>query len=222
MKEKITERFKELIDIGTPLVEKVKKTHPQDQLKMLNKEEATYIEWMNSVSNLLSVVCNNNSSYVLNSKKILEIITSKTSLDNNHVNQMYGLLCSASNEWSNGLMGQIEYIYVAETFDDFLDHAEEFHKAKKIIESSILASTVLEDTMKKIAIKNSLNLKLTLDPLIDELVKIGVFTKVKAKRVKAYAGVRNSALHANWSDIDINDVGEMIKGTRELIEEFLS
>jgi len=62
---------------------------------------------------------------------------------------------------------------------------------------------------------------MTLDPLIDELVKAGVFTPVKAKRVKAYTGVRNHADHAEWDAFDIRDVGEIINGTRELIEEFL-
>jgi uncharacterized protein YutE (UPF0331/DUF86 family) len=61
----------------------------------------------------------------------------------------------------------------------------------------------------------------SIEPLIDELVKAGVFTPVKAKRIKAYAGVRNHALHAEWDDFDSRDVGEMVQGIRELIDEFL-
>jgi len=45
--------------------------------------------------------------------------------------------------------------------------------------------------------------------------------KIKAKRTKAYASVRNHALHAERDKFDIRDVGEQIKGTRELIEEYL-
>jgi len=46
----------------------------------------------------------------------------------------------------------------------------------------------------------------------------GAVTSVKAKRWKSYAGVRNSVLHAQWNNFDISDVGDMIKGTREIIE----
>ena len=49
--------------------------------------------------------------------------------------------------------------------------------------------------------------KKSLDPLIDELVKNEVITPVKAKRIKGFAAVRNHALHAEWEEFDIKDVG---------------
>ncbi|GAI58184.1 unnamed protein product [marine sediment metagenome] len=135
---------------------------------------------------------------------------------------MLGLLISAQTDWSEGMLREIEYVIAAETFDDFLDHATSYHRAGKKIEASVLASAVLEDTIKKIAVKNSIETKgKSLDPLIDDLKAAGVFTPVKAKRGKAYAGIRNKADHAEWDEFDIKDVGKMIEGIRELIEEFL-
>src|SRR3989304_3037237 len=55
----------------------------------------------------------------------------------------------------------------------------------------------------------------------DNLVKSGALPAIKAKRAKSYAAVRNKALHAQWDDFDIRDVGEVINGTRELVEGFL-
>ncbi|GAI03064.1 unnamed protein product, partial [marine sediment metagenome] len=127
--------------------------------------------------------------------------------------KMLGLLISAQEEWSKGMLREIEYVIAAETFDDFLDHAASYHKAGKKIEASVLASAVLEDTIKKIAVKNSMETReRSLDPLIDDLKAAGVFTPVKAKRVKAYAGIRNKADHAEWDEFDIKDVGQMIEG----------
>jgi uncharacterized protein YutE (UPF0331/DUF86 family) len=135
---------------------------------------------------------------------------------------MLGLLKGTKEEWDHGLLGRMEYIVAGATFDDFLDYADEYHKGNKKMESSVLASAVLEDTVKKIAQKNGLITEgKTLDPLIDELVKANVFTPVKAKRVRSFAGVRNHALHAEWDKFDNSDVGAMIKGIRELIEESL-
>jgi len=83
----------------------------------------------------------------------------------------------------------------------------------------VLASTVFEDSVRRFAGKmNIQQAGRKLDAVIDDLVKIGAVTSGKAKRWKSYAGVRNSALHAQWNNFDISDVGDMIKGTREIIE----
>ena len=75
---------------------------------------------------------------------------------------------------------------------------------------------------KKISQKNELTEKgKSLEIIIDELTKKNIFTPVKAKRIKGYAAIRNKALHAQWDDFDIRDVGELTKGTRELIETYL-
>ena len=135
---------------------------------------------------------------------------------------MLGLLTGVKDEWDHGLLGKIEYIVAGATFDDFLDHAAQYHKGSKKIEAAVLGSAVLKDTVKKIAQKNGIQTGgKTLEPLINALVKANVLTSVKGKRVKAYAGVRNHALHAEWDKFDITDVGELIKGTRELIENYL-
>ena len=91
-----------------------------------------------------------------------------------------------------------------------------------ITESAILASAVLEDSLKRLAIKNGIAVEgVSLDPLIDELTKIGIFTPVKTKRMKAGAGVRNSALYAEWEKLDLKDVGTVIELVRELLDGYL-
>jgi len=136
--------------------------------------------------------------------------------------KVLGLLTSAKQEWDRGLLRQIEYIVTAEAFDDFLDHASLYHKGNKKVEASVLASAVLEDTIKRIAKKNGIDTSgRSLEQLIDELVRANVFTAVKAKRIKGHAGVRNRALHAEWDEFDIREVGYLIEGTRDLIDEFL-
>ena len=118
-----------------------------------------------------------------------------------------------------GLMRKAEYVFVSTTFDDFLDHASEYHKAGKKLESSVLASAVFEDAVRKLAQKHGISESgRSVDTLIDELTKSGALTSVKAKRVKGFGGVRNKAFHAQWDEFDIRDVGELINGTRELVE----
>ena len=56
-----------------------------------------------------------------------------------------------------------------------------------------------------------------LDTLISELTKQNVMTELKAKRARAAAGLRTSAAHARWEEIQLSDVNPVIEFTRELM-----
>ena len=222
MKENIEKRFTELLAIG----QKLTNSFPYDEYGpdywVEKRRIAKYHQWLISVTNLVNLITPANSIFIAECNRLMNDQEMKDGIPTRVVQQMYGLLNSALEEWKAGLLRKIEYIVVAETFDDFLDHATQYHKGNKKIESSVLASTVLEDTIKKIANRNGIDPKgLSLEPLIDELIKKDIFTPVKGKRVKGFASVRNHSLHAEWDKFDIQDVGELIKGTRELIDQFL-
>ena len=63
--------------------------------------------------------------------------------------------------------------------------------------------------------------KKTADPLIDELVKAGVFNQPKAKQLKGNASTRNFALHADWTKLTLTDVGELIRSVKILLADYL-
>jgi len=133
-----------------------------------------------------------------------------------------GVLQSAHLEAKAGLLVRLEDQVVATAFDDFLDHAAEDHKSGKIKEATVLSSAVLENTIKRIATKNQVDpTGFSLEPLIDELAKRTVFSPVKTKRIKSFAGVRNHALHEEWDKLDLKDVGAQIAGVHELLDEHL-
>jgi uncharacterized protein YutE (UPF0331/DUF86 family) len=235
IKEDITKRFEELIVRGGKLLgtlgpeivqldtygntEADSESYPYWIPKVRIPE---FRSWLASASNLIHFVVPPETHLAKECDSIMADEHLKQGVPSNVLVLMLGLLKGTKEEWDHGLLGRMEYIVAGATFDDFLDYADEYHKGNKKMESSVLASAVLEDTVKKIAQKNGLITEgKTLDPLIDELVKANVFTPVKAKRVRSFAGVRNHALHAEWDKFDNSDVGAMIKGIRELIEESL-
>jgi hypothetical protein len=57
--------------------------------------------------------------------------------------------------------------------------------------------------------------------LISELTKQDVLTALKAKRARAAAGLRTSAAHARWEEIQLTDVKPVIEFTRELMAAHL-
>jgi uncharacterized protein YutE (UPF0331/DUF86 family) len=178
--------------------------------------------WMTSAANIVMLLAPTGSYFREELARITTNEELKTGAPWVLVQKMLGLVTSLNDEANHGLLHKLEYIVVATAFDDFLDHAATFHRGNRAREAALLAAVVLEDAVKRIAAKNSVPCEgVSLDQLVDELVKADVFTPVKAKRIKGYAGVRNAALHAEWENSDIRDAGELIAGTRELIDNFL-
>lgn len=175
--------------------------------------------WIASVANFFALTAVPRSYFSDEVRRIVEQDELKGGVPFHVVQKLIGLLDSISDEMHHGLLTKAEYIFVASTFDDFLVHATEFHRAGKKTESSVLCSAVFEDAVRKLADKVSVSQAgRSLDSIIDDLVKQGITTSVKARRWKSYAAVRNKALHAQWDEFDLRDVGEMLTGTREVVE----
>lgn len=222
MKEKFDTRFEELLSEGQGLLSSLPGDRHGPNYWVPEYRIAEYQRWLNSVINLIKLIDSSDGIFLKESDRVMKDKEIEIGIPSRVVQKIFGLLQSAQDEWRRGLLRKIEHIIIAEAFDDFLDHASFYHKGNKKVESSVLASAVLEDTVKRIARKNGIESKgKTLEPLIDELIKSSIFTPVKGKRIKGFSGVRNHALHAEWDSFDIRDVGELISGVRELLDTYL-
>lgn len=178
--------------------------------------------WIASAANAIQQVAPSGSFFRAELDRLMSNDQLQNGIPLSVVEKVLGLLQSVQLEAQAGLLTKLEDQVVATAFDDFLDHASDYHKSGKIKEAAVLASAVLEDTVKRIAIKSGIETaNLSLDPLIDNLTKLDVITQVKAKRLKAYAAIRNHALHAEWEKLDLKDIGAQISGLRELLDDHL-
>ncbi len=220
----ISDRFDQLVKRGDELVAKMPRDRDGELHNIFRGDGvADFHGWLTAVANLINTVAPAGSFYIEECDRLFGHKWMETGMPSQVVLKMHGLLRSAREDWHGGLLRRIEYIVVAAAFDDFLDHAAYYHKGNKKVEAAVLGSAVLEDTIKRIASRHSVATDgRSLEQLIEALVAADVFTPVKAKRVKGYAGVRNHALHAEWDKFDIRDAGELISGTRELLETYLS
>jgi hypothetical protein len=189
--------------------------YPESMTKDLQK-------WISSTCNIISLISPQQSYFYTESTKLASDKDFRHTVPFHVIERLTGLLESLRDEMQSGLLQGLEYKFTASAFDEFLDHADSLHKGGKKIEASILASIVFEDTIRKIAKKNSRDDKgKDLESIIDDLVKVDVLPPVKAKKAKSFGAIRNKALHADWDAFDIRDVGDIIKGTREFIENYL-
>ncbi|PBP77044.1 hypothetical protein [Pseudomonas syringae] len=216
MQDHVLKRIDELISRGNAAA------RSQSSQDYWVKDVVEAQSWFSSAANAIHQVAPPGSFYMAELQRIVEHEHLKGGFPKASIEKLLGLLQSVQHEAQAGLLVKLEDQVVASAFDDFLDHATLYHKGGKLNEAAVLASAVLEDTIKRIARKNEIAVNgVSLDPLIDELTKRSVFTQVKAKRLKSYAAVRNHALHAEWEKLDLRDVGAQLSGLRELLDEHL-
>jgi hypothetical protein len=121
-----------------------------------------------------------------------------------------------------GLLGSVLDHARAETFDDFLDHAESYMGKAMKNEAGVIAGVVFEDSLRRVCRKKNIpEAGVKLDLLVTALSNAGTLSAVKAKRARAAADVRTKATHAQWNDFELSDVEATIVFTREFISRHL-
>jgi len=141
---------------------------------------------------------------------------------NDAVGEMASILRSLLTDADVGLLSSVADRARAKTFDDFLDHGEAYVNEGRKNESGVIAGVVFEDSLRQVCRKVGIPDKdVKLDKLISDLSEKGELTGIQAKRARAAAGVRTKATHAQWDEVNIEDVRATIVFTRELIESKL-
>lgn len=182
-----------------------------------DKVRADYVAWMLSAVNLIEVATPEGSRYHREAARLLPKTDAGIFLYS--IANILGLLKSARAETSHGLLKSLEYHFVGLAFEDFLKYASRFNEGGKKMEAAVLASAVLEDTIKRLCRKHAIEVKdKTLDPLLNALKSGGILTRVKTERLRASVALRNQAFHADWAAFDAQDVRQMIEGLDELLE----
>jgi len=189
-----------------------------------NDEQASQCRgWIAAAMNIVDLVCPNpTAAYRREAERILGSEEVQGYCVPVAVGSLAALLTQLRGDAAEGLLTSLADKARAETFDDFLDHAEAYRKENRKNEASVIAGVVFEDTVRRICRKHGIAENgVKLDQLISELVKGGLLTDLKAKRARASAGLRTSATHARWEQIDEKDIQPTIDLTRELIEAHL-
>src|SRR3990167_7473280 len=103
--------------------------------------------WIGSTANFFRLIATPDTYFHQECTRVIEDKQLSGGVPHHTIQKLTGLLQSAAEEMKAGLMRKAEYVFVSITFDDFLDHASEYHKAGKKLESSVLASAVFEDAV---------------------------------------------------------------------------
>jgi hypothetical protein len=213
----IIDRIKKLIESGMPLTKR-------GGYGLTDDEQQEAEGWLTSAHHVLQLVIREYlNPYRLKLERL--VIQSEVTIGRHarvepqHIDAAIGVLRALLQDIEAGLIVSLADRVRAEVFDDFLDHADEYHKRGRK-EAGVIAGVVFEDTLRRIAEKFEVSGP-NVEELIVALVKKEVFTETKAKRARAAAHVRTKANHALWNEFDLKDVATCIGFTRELISAHL-
>ncbi len=190
---------------------------------MLQRTEAAEGQyWLTRAVNAVERITGKDSTYSREAVGIARGAHRVGGISIDNIQMLVGHLRALSDIIQRGYLTTIEDEVSATDFREFLSHARAFHEAGKKIEASVIAASVFEDTLRKVADRNQIDRTKEVDTLISALKRTGAISKTDAQQFRYYAGLRNAALHASWDEFDIGQVADLIQGTEKLIQEELA
>ncbi|GFE69000.1 DUF4145 domain-containing protein [Chroococcus sp. FPU101] len=244
LRGKYLSRFDELITKGEEIAQDVEIipakyyqkpfTYGYDSLveipetKKINYQN--FLQWKLNCRSLLEQILPLKSVH----RKILDDSDTSWSIESELYNLM-SILKALKEDFEKGYLDDLEIKIEAEMASDYMGQAEQLLAEGQTgkydhVPAAVLAGAVLEKELRTLCSKqahpistvNSKGEKLTLNPLIDELKKAGVFNELKAKQLRAWADIRNKAAHGEFDQFNRSDVEVMIKGINEFLANYLA
>ena len=127
------------------------------------------------------------------------------------------ILQAAKAEIEGGWLFTVEGQVSAEIFADFIALAKEALEDNKDV-AAVLACAALEDALKRVAIKENLDVDdKDMSEVISALKAKGVIKGAQAPIVQSYVKLRNKAFHAEWDKFDKESVSSVIGFTEQFL-----
>ncbi len=216
VEQAVLDRIKELIDESRPLI-------PGDEAGQATSDEQAQkcAGWLASAQHVVSLIFDDpDAPYRAGVNKAAE--GDHGFLINAAVGKAAAILEGILSDAKAGLLVSVADQARAETFDNFLDHAEAYFADKRKNEAGVIVGVVFEDTVRRISRKEGVEERgVKLDALISELAKRGIVSGLGAKRARVAADLRTKATHAQWDEFQLDDVKATIDYTRGLLEKHL-
>lgn len=229
---KYLNRFDELISEG----ESIEKLSLQEGGIDINNYFQSFITWKTKCISLFDQVIPGNS---VHQNLIKELNTPDSAYKVDSVYRDILVRCisylkAIKSDLQNGLLRDLALEIEAEIAADYMGQSEqllgECQSGKyDHIPAAVLAGAVLEKTLRTLCSKqeppiltvNSRGSKMTLNPLIDELKKAGLFNELKAKQLRAWADIRNAAAHGEFDNFNRHDVKGMIQSINNFLSTYI-
>jgi len=159
---------------------------------------------------------------------------SKTGGKKPEVKYCLGILEAFRDDFHKGFLDDLLLKVEAEVAGDYMGQAEnllkEGHRGKyDYVPAAVLTGAVLEKALRTlcgqqqppVSVITAKGERKTMNPLIDDLKKAGLFNELKAKQLRSWADIRNKAAHGEFDQFAKADVEQMISGITNFLADYL-
>lgn len=126
--------------------------------------------------------------------------------------QTEGLLLGTRNNLHSGLLDDLRSQVLIDIKSDFLETARNLLEEGQKDPAAVLASIVLEDSIKRLAARNALKEAedKELGVAVGLLFKAGAIEKSTNQSIQNFKNLRNAALHAQWGQVSGESVSLLL------------
>lgn len=132
--------------------------------------------------------------------------------------RLVGVLLALRQDIENGYLQSLSGLIRADEFSDFLSMAQHFLDEGYKDPAAVIAGSVLEQHLRALGKLHNIDVTLPdgrwkkADAMNSDLVKADVYSKLTAKNVTSWLGLRNEAAHGNYNGYELANVRLMIDG----------
>jgi hypothetical protein len=154
--------------------------------------------------------------------------------DADFTQRLCGILKGLKDDYKQGMLEPLVDQIEANVTADYLSQVEQLLKEGTTgnydhIPAAVLTGAILEDSLRRlcqrqnppISLERPDNSPKMLNTLISDLKKAKVFNELKAKNLRAWAGIRNAAAHGNFAAFNRQDVERMLSGVQHFLADYL-
>jgi hypothetical protein len=183
--------------------------------------EEVYFRFRTEAMNLVRRSCGQDSDHYRELRRLAE--SEESANDSSFLPHVLGVVEAAKWDFDSGLLFDIRALLTAEVFADFVEQAEHLLGAGYHIPAASLAGAVLEDALRTLCGKNSIQIPAStkIDQLNADLARAGVYDKLVQKRITALADIRNNADHGHFEKCRPADVQDMVNWVRSFTADYL-
>jgi hypothetical protein len=235
----IRQRFKELFAESEQLVQDM----IQEENKEINRLRAANIGYIGTFHvaeesffsirtktlTLIQLLSSNNEHLVQTAREIRELVNSVED-----GRKLRGYIAGLENDYNAGMFERLVEMVEADIAADYLGQAEHLLEEGQPgkfdhVPAAVLLGAILEDALRRlcgrqtppVSVVDAKGSPKTLNPLVDELKKVGLYNELKAKQLRAWADIRNAAAHGEFGKFTRQDVEQMRVGVQNFLADYL-
>jgi len=188
-----------------------------------------YVEWRTKAATLVAHLVPKESIHNASVEGLAQLTPTAE-----HMEWAISFLKAVKSDLESGFFDSLGSQIEAEIASDYMGQAEQLLGEGQTgkfdhVPAAVLAGAVLEKALRKlcgqqqppIAISTTSGESKTLNPLIDDLKKVGLFNELKAKQLRSWADIRNKAAHGEFDQFNRGDVEQMIQGVSNFLADYL-